>query len=361
MKTILLVGGFGTRLRPLTNSIAKPMVPLVNRPFTEYTLDLLKRHGLREIIFSSFYLPEALQSYFGDGSRFGVHIDYCLEDSPRGTAGAIKNCEPYLDGETFLIFNGDVLTDLNLTELIAMHRQKQALATIALGKVIDPTAFGMIDLHANGRVKRWFEKPSWDEVTSRWVNIGASVFEPEVLNRIPPNEAVSIERQTYPEMIDSGAAIYGYQAPAYWLDIGTPPKYMRGIRNILTGVVETNIPGKQIRPNLWVGDNVEIDPTAAIKGPVVLGSNARIGAGVVIIGPAVVGANAAIGEDVFIEESAIWDDCILGERASLTGTILGKGAVLRPDATLKDGCIVENGFAVEADRVYENDTVLSFP
>ena len=133
MKTILLVGGFGTRLRPLTNSIAKPMVPLVNRPFTEYTLDLLKRHGLKDIIFSSFYLPEALQSYFGDGKDFGDHIDYCLEPEPRGTAGAIKNCEPYLDGETFLIFNGDVLTDLDLSEMIAMHRQKKALATIALG------------------------------------------------------------------------------------------------------------------------------------------------------------------------------------------------------------------------------------
>lgn len=361
MKTILLVGGLGTRLRPLTNSIAKPMVPLVNRPFTEYTIDLLRSHGLKEIIFSSFYLPEAIQAHFGDGSRFGVHIDYCLEESPRGTAGAIKNCERFLDGEPFLIFNGDVLTDLNMTELINLHQSKHAMATIALGKVIDPTAFGMIDQYRDGRVRRWFEKPSWDEVTSRWVNIGASVFDPEVLNYIPPDEAVSVERQTFPELIDSGAAIYGYQSPAYWLDIGTPPKYLRGVRNILTGVINTAIPGTQSRPNLWCGDNVEVHPSADLKGPVVVGSNVRIGAGTVVIGPSTIGDNVEIGKDVFIEESAIWDDCILGDRASLTGTILGKGAVLKADATLKEGCIVENRYTVEADRVYDHDTILSFP
>jgi mannose-1-phosphate guanylyltransferase/phosphomannomutase len=136
---------------------------------------------------------------------------------------------------------------------------------------------------------------------------------------------------------------------------------MRGVRNILTGVVDTSIPGKQIKPNLWVGENVEIDPTASLKGPVVIGDHVRIGAGATIIGPASIGANVEIGREVFIEESAIWDDCILGERASLTGTILGKGAVLKPEATLKDGCIVENRYTVEADKVYDHDTVLSFP
>jgi NDP-sugar pyrophosphorylase family protein len=359
MKAILLVGGLGTRLRPLTYSVAKPMVPLVNRPFIEYTVELLRQHGLREIIFSSFYLPEEMQAYFGDGSKFGVSIDYCLEDTPLGTAGAIKNCERFLDGQTFLIFNGDVLTDLDLTELINLHRRQGAMATIALGKVIDPTAFGMIDLKPGGAVERWYEKPVWEDVTSRWVNLGASVFEPEMLSYIPPNQPVSIERETYPMLIEK-TPVFGYQAPAYWLDIGTPSKYLRGTRNILTGVINTRIPGEQ-RGNLWLGDGARLDPGAVLRGPVVVGSGTRIGAGSVIIGPTVIGDNVDIGRDAFIEESVIWNGAVLEDEASLTGTIVGYEATLKAGATLKEGCIIENKYTVVASQVYADGSVLAFP
>lgn len=359
MKTILLVGGLGMRLRPLTNNIAKPMIPLINKPFVEYTINLLKQHGLNEIIFSSYYLPEDIKSYFGNGSKFGVSIEYCLEESPLGTAGAVKHCESLLDNESFIIFNGDILTDLDMTAFVEFHKRKSAIATVSLGKVIDPTTYGMVDVADAGKVLRWYEKPSWSEATSRWVNIGACILEPQVLDYIPKNQKVSIERETFPYMINNGMPVFGYQSPAYWLDIGTPSKYLKAQRHILTGVIPITNPGNQVDKNLWIGENTYIDPKATVKGPVVIGSNSQILSGTIIIGPTVIGDNVQIDKEAFVEESTIWDECILDERASITNTILGKSAILKQDATLKEGCIVENKYIVHADRVYVNDTILS--
>ncbi len=357
MKTVILVGGLGMRLRPLTNHTAKPMIPVVNRPFIEYLIELLKRHGLREVILSSYYLPESIRGYFGDGSRFGVSIEYCIEQKPLGTAGAVKNCEPLLNGETFIMFNGDILTDLDLTALVNFHKENGAIATVSLGKVIDPTTYGMIDV-AKGRAIRWYEKPSWNEATSRWVNLGACVLEPEVLQTIPPGEQVSIERETFPSLISSRKPIFAFQSLAYWLDIGTPPKYLKAQRNILSGVVQTHILGNRCDGDCWIGEGSHVAPGASLKGPIVIGDNSEIAAGAIIIGPTVIGNNVQVGREAFIEESAIWDNCVLENEASLTGTILGKQVTLKRGATLKEGCVVEDKYVVLPDRVYSGDSIL---
>jgi mannose-1-phosphate guanylyltransferase / phosphomannomutase len=359
MKTIILVGGYGMRLRPLTNNVAKPMVPLVNRPFVTYIVELLKQHNMNEIIFSSFYLPESIQNYFGDGSKFGVSIEYCLEETPLGTAGAIKNCAHLLRDETFMIFNGDILTDLNLSAFLDFHRTKGAVATVSLGRVIDPTTYGMVDVGAEGRAIRWYEKPSWDEATSRWVNIGACLLEPEVLDNIPSGEPTSIERQTFPNLIREKLPVFGFQSMDYWLDIGTAAKYRKAHSNILTGILPLVQIGQPTERGLWIGKNVRIASSVGIRGPVVIGDNSEIADGSLIIGPTVIGNNVKIGQDAYIEASVIWDDVILETRASMTETILGYGAYLKEDATLKEGCVVEDRYVVHADRVYVNDTVLS--
>ncbi len=359
MKAIILAGGLGLRLRPLTNNTTKPMLPLVNRPFVEYVISLLKQHGIRDLIFSTFYLSHEVQNYFGTGAKHGVNIEYCIEEKPLGTGGAVKNCESLLDkDEPFLIFNGDILTDLDMAEFINFHKIKGAVASVALGKVIDPTTYGMVDVEESGKALRWYEKPSWNEATSRWVNIGTCVLEPEILKYIEPNEQVSIERETFPRLIKDKKAVFGFQSNDYWLDIGTPAKFLKAQRNLLMGIVRTNLItiGEH---QLQIGDNTKLHGHITTKGPVVIGNNCTIGTGTIIIGPTVIGDNVTIGSDALIEESSIWDDCVLEEQASMVQVILGREVILRKGATLKEGCVVEDKYVALADRIYTDDTILS--
>ncbi|MBU1878209.1 MAG: NDP-sugar synthase, partial [Chloroflexi bacterium] len=341
MKAVVLVGGSGTRLRPLTTPIPKPMLPVVNRPFLEHVIEHLKQYGLDDIVLLVCYRHEVIQEYFGDGRDRGVAITYVVEEKgPLGTAGAVKNAESLLT-ETFVVCNGDILTDLNLEVMMAFHREKQARATISLAPVDDPTAYGLVQLADGRRVERFVEKPSWDEVTTNLINAGTYILEPGVLRYVPPETRFLFERGLFPMLLQVGNSVYGYPSTAYWLDIGTPDDYLRAHRDILTGQIDVNIPGRR-EGDVWLGDDVRIDPTARIRGPAVIGNGCVIGPQVRINGPAAIGDGCHLDEGTFIEDAVLW------QRVTVARQVVLRHCVIANDCTLGDNVLVTDSSLVGA-------------
>ena len=233
MKAILLIGGLGTRLRPLTLTTPKPLLPIQDQPFLAYQLDFLQRQGFREIVLCTSYKAEDFRQALGDGEQYGVHISYVHEDSPRGTGGAIKNAEPHVDGPV-LICNGDILMSLNLRELADFHKRRKAAATIALTKVDNPSAYGVVETDIEGRVERFVEKPAPGETSSHTINAGAYIFEKSVFSMIPPDVVHSVERELFPAMLAQKQPLYGKELAGYWLDVGTLEKYEQAQRDVAT-------------------------------------------------------------------------------------------------------------------------------
>ena len=339
MKAVILVGGQATRLLPLTCNIPKVMVPVLNIPFLEHVIRYLKEHQIKHITLAHSYLTQPIESYFGDGSQFGVKLSYAVEDTPLGTAGAVKNAEKYLD-ETFLVLNGDIFTDLDITAMIVSHRERKAKATIALTPVDDPTSYGLIETNAQGRVTRFLEKPKWSQVTTNMINAGTYVLEPEVLVQIPPQTNFSFERGLFPILLDQGEPIYAYPSSAYWIDIGTPEKYLQLHRDLLSGKSSqyTLAPSEGV----LIGERSHIHPTAQIKGAVVIGSNCSIGRRVKLTGPVVIGAGCTILEDTVIEESIIWRNARLGKRVDLKKSIVADNCCLNADSIIENSVLGDN-------------------
>jgi len=360
MKAIILVGGKATRLLPLSLNTPKAIVPVLNAPFLEHVIRHLSRHQIKDIILALGHLIQPIEGYFGNGSQFGVKLTYLVEETPRGTAGAIKNAESYLD-ETFLVLNGDVFTDLDITAMIDFHQAKKAKATIALTSVDDPTSYGLIETNAQGRVIRFLEKPSWNEVTTNMINAGTYVLEPDILVQIPSETNVSIEKATFPQLLTWGKPIYAYHSPAYWIDMGTPEKYLQLHRDLLSDECQqcTLAPGEEV----LIGAQSNIHPTAQIKGPVVIGANCSIGRQVKITGPVVIGTGCTILEGSVIEESIIWRNVQLGPRVKLKNSILSDNCSLKADsicleAVLGSNVTVVSGCKVEpSSRIWPGKTV----
>ncbi len=339
MKAVILVGGQATRLLPLTCNIPKAMMPVLNIPFLEHIIRYLSRHQVKDIILAQGHLSQPIEDYFGDGSQFGVKLYYSSEDSPLGTAGAVKNAERYLD-ETFLMLNGDIFTDLDITSMIGFHRERKAKATIALAPVDDPTAYGLIETGADGRITRFLEKPSWEEVTTNMINAGTYVLEPDVLAQIPPEKKASIERETFPQLLAQGKPMYAYSSSAYWIDMGTPEKYLQLHRDLLGGKCGQCVlaPGEEV----LIGENSDVHPTARIKGPVVVGNGGSIGRQVKLIGPVVIGAGCTILAGSVIEDSVIWRNARLGPRVRLKKAIVADNCWLKADSTCEDSVLGDN-------------------
>jgi len=302
---VILVGGQGTRLRPLTYQLPKPMIPVLNRPFLEHTLAYLKNYEVGSTILALSYLPEAIQSHLGDGANLGMPLNYAVEAKALGTAGAVKNAESYLES-TFAVLNGDIFTDLDLGDMLTFHRRKRAKATIALTWVDNPCAFGVVETEGDGRVRRFTEKPSPDRVTTNWINAGIYILEPEVLRYVPEASHYMFERGLFPRLLELDEPVYGYPFSGYWLDMGTPEKYLRLNCDLLSVKVASHlIPGLS-QDGIYCEADATIHPSASIASPVVIGGGCRIDQGVQIKGPVVIGAGCHIGEGASLERAVLW-------------------------------------------------------
>jgi mannose-1-phosphate guanylyltransferase len=327
MKGIIIAGGFGTRLRPLTYSRPKHLLPVGNRPFLEYQVDLLRRHGITEIVFATNYFADQIEAHFGDGSAFGVRMRYALEQEPLGTAGAIKNAAALYPEDRVVVLNGDILTDFDVGEVIRFHAEKDAQATIALRAVERPHAFGVLDTDDGGRVSAWSEpteeekkrvaaNPGPPTGISDYINAGIYVLEPQVIAQIPTGRPTSIERETYPALIGAGAAVYGIAPEGFWMDMGHPEQYLAASEAVLTVRVRTGVPYRQF------GEGVEIASEAAVDEKTSLGAGVRIGRGTRLVG------------------CIILDGCTVGENAILSGVIAEEGTTVGDEVTIRPGTVL---------------------
>jgi mannose-1-phosphate guanylyltransferase len=357
MKAVILVGGKATRLLPLTCNTPKAMVPVLNKPFLEYVIRHLSRHGIKEIVLAQGHLAQSIEDYLGDGTQFGVSLHYSFEDAPLGTAGAVKNAERYLN-DTFVVLNGDVFTDLDITAMIDLHRQKKAKLTIALTPVDDPTSYGLIETSADGKVMRFIEKPTPNEVTTNMINAGTYIMEPDILSRISPQTPFSFEHQVFPQLAEK-KVVYAFPSSAYWLDIGTPEKYFRLHRDLLTGKCPEYAPEGKVT----IGKGSNVHTTAQIKGLVSIGANCSIGRRVKISGMVVIGSGGIILEDSVIEDVIIWRNATLGQRVYLKKSLLADNCHLSEDsvcenAVLGDNVTIASGGKVEPGSKISPDTMV---
>jgi mannose-1-phosphate guanylyltransferase len=336
MQALILVGGEATRLRPLTCNMPKAMVPVLNTPFLEHVIKYLGSHRVKDIILAQGHLPKLMDDYFQDGSRFGSKLTYSLETKPMNTAGAVKNGEQYLQGR-FFVLNGDIYTDLNITAMLNFHLARKAKVTIALTPVEDPTAYGLVETDSSGRILRFLEKPKKEEITTNMINAGTYILEPEVLDSIPAQTNYSFERQLFPDLLSRGEPVYAYSSSDYWIDIGTPDKYLQVHRDLLSGK-SRNYPVSR-SDSIQVGWQCRIDPASQIQGPVVIGDNCTIGPGAKIAGPVVLGSGCMVGENALIQESIAWNGVKFGPRANVTGTLVANDCCLDSDCAAEKSVI----------------------
>ena len=338
MKAVILVGGEATRLLPLTCNIPKAMIPVLNTPFLEHVVRRLSDYQIKDIILTQSRMSQPIESYFDDGSQFGVRLSYSIENAPLGTAGAVKNAEPYLD-DTFLVLNGDIFTDLDIAAMINYHRERKAKVTIALTPVEDPTSYGLIETNNLGRVTRFLEKPKPSQVTTNMINAGIYVLELDVLNQVPSQVKFSFERELFPLLLDRGESIYAYPFSTYWIDIGTPEKYLQLTGDLLHGMSSQYTPGPK---EVVIGDQSHIHPTAQIKGAVVIGANCTIERKVKLVGPLVIGSGCQILSQAVVEDSIIWHNVQIGNGVIIKGSIVADNCCLNADSIIEDSVLSDN-------------------
>lgn len=347
-----MAGGEGSRLRPLTINRPKPMVPLVNRPVMGHIVEWLKRHNLTDIIVTLQYRADDIQNYFGDGSSYGVTMNYSIEQHPLGTAGSVKYAEKYLDrDEPFVIVSGDALTDINLTEIIEFHKKCGAALTITLYRVPNPLEYGVIMTDDQGRVERFVEKPSWGEVISDTVNTGIYVVSPEILDELAPDEAMDFSKDLFPRLMQKGIPLYGYVGHGYWTDVGTLAEYQHACSDLLSHRVDVGELGKEIRPGVYVGEDVDIAEDAQLVGPIFLGNGVRIKSGAVVHGPAAIHPFTIIDERAHVDRSIIWRNAYIGEGVELRGVVIGARCSLNTRAVVFEGAVIGDECNIGAGAV----------
>lgn len=375
MKAVVMAGGSGSRLRPLTIQRPKPMIPLVNKPVINHILDLLKRHGITEVIITVQYQADIIQDYFGDGTGFGIKIHYSAEETPLGTAGSVKNAQEFLD-EPFIVISGDAVTNFDLTKLIEYHKNVNPLATLAITNIANPVDYGVININNEGHITRFQEKPSRGLVMSDYVNTGIYVLDPQILSFIEPNTPVDFGHNLFPMLHEQGHVLHGYVAKGYWCDVGNIAEYMRATANALEGDIPGLDLGAYSSDGIWAGQDVEIAPDAELIGPIYLGNSVQIKSGVLIQGPTVIRDYAVIDNGAHIERSILWRNCYIGERVQISGaiiqrqcsiktyatvfesavmgdgTIIGEGAVIHPSVKIWPGKEVEPGAIVNSSIIW---------
>jgi len=360
VKAVIMAGGFGTRIHPLTINLPKPMIPLINRPIMEHIIELLKQHGITDLILLLYHQPEVIKKYFGDGSEFGVHITYVTPLEDFGTAGAVKAAARHLD-ERFMIISGDLLTDFDLSEVIAFHEQQQAKATITLTPVADPLQFGVVITDKDHRITKFLEKPGWGEVFSDTINTGIYVLEPEILDLIPEGENRDWAKDVFPQMLNDQAALYGCPMTGYWADIGNPEAYLEASKDILAGKVAVRIaePGRSDRPELHISPGAQVDETTSLNGMVVLGDNTRV-YGRASLTDCVIGRNCQIEDGAELVDTVLWDNVYVKSNARITGSALGHLVQIGQGAVIEQGVVVADETTV-GDLVHIRQDVKIWP
>ncbi len=333
-----MAGGEGTRLRPLTYNQPKPLVPMANRALMEHAVSLLRRHGFNEIVVTLGFQANAVQNYFGNGAEFGVSMVYATEEVALGTAGSVRNAREQLD-ERFLVISGDVLTDIDLGEVVRYHQDKQALATMALRSVPNPLEFGIVMTKPDGAVDRFLEKPTWGQVFSDTINTGIYVLEPAVFDHIPPGTA-DFSTDVFPRLLGDEAVLYGFVTDGYWEDIGTLEAYARAHRDVLDGRVAVEVPGFSLGRGIWLGEGAEVDQRAEVVGPAMIGDYCRVEAGAVLGEYTVLGRNVRVGAGANLERVVVHDNVHLGPGVRLRGCVIGRGSDLRRGARIDEGAVL---------------------
>ncbi len=359
-----MAGGEGTRLRPMTASQPKPMLPVVNKPIMEHVLRLLRKHGFHETVVTVQFLASMVRNYFGDGEESGMSLQYATEDIPLGTAGSVKNAETALRDSPFLVISGDALTDFDLSDLVGYHKDSGALVTVALARVPDPLEFGIVIAGEDGRIQRFLEKPTWGQVFSDTVNTGIYVMEPEVLEHVAQGEVVDWSADVFPRLLEKGAPVYGWVADGYWEDVGTHDAYHRVQADVLSRKVNADIDGFEVSPGVWVAEGAEVDPDAVLTGPVCIGDYAKIEAGAQLREFTVIGSNVVVKEGAFLHRAVVHNNVYIGVGATLRGCVIGKNTDLmaavriEEDAVVGDGCVIEpEAYIAAGVRVYPAKTI----
>jgi mannose-1-phosphate guanylyltransferase/phosphomannomutase len=349
-----MAGGEGSRLRPLTVNRPKPMVPLADRPVMAHIIELLKLHGITDLVITIQYLANVIQDQFGDGSSLGVHIDYSVEETPLGTAGSVKNAQHLLD-EPFIVISGDALTDVNLTELMRFHTEKASMATLTLKHVANPLDYGVIIADEDGRITQFLEKPSWGELFSDAVNTGIYALDPEVFDFIPQGVVVDWSKDVFPAMLERGKLLCGYVTDGYWTDVGNLHEYMRATADYLSDKVKLPRLGERFQGDVWVEGEVEIAPDAQLQGPIFLGYGAKIKSGAIIRGPTVIRDYTVVSSRATVDRSIIWRNSYIGERAELRGAIVGRQCNIKSRAIIFEGVVIGDQTVVNNGAVIQPD------
>lgn len=344
MKAFVMSAGIGTRLRPLTYVVPKPMISVANKPVLEHTLELLKSHRIKDVVINLHFKPEIIEEYFKSGSGKGVKITYSREQKLMGTAGGVKKMESVLKDGTFLIMSGDGLTNVDLTELIKFHRKKKGIATIVLQSIDTRLEYGLAAVGKTGIIDRFIEKPSWGEVfsgTNTGVNTGIYVFEPEVFKYMPRGREFDFAKELFPALMKNKKKIFAFFTDAYWCDIGNLSKYRQCQKDVLEGRAKVNIEGK-FRRGAYIGNGCDIDASVSFSGPAIIGNKCRIKADVEIGGCSVLGNNLFVDEGAVVNDCIIWDNVYIGKGVRIENCIIGKNARVIESISVSDGIIQVN-------------------
>ena len=334
-----MAAGAGTRLRPLTVSVPKPMVPVANKPVLEYTLKNLQKHGITEVILNLHSHPQMIQDYFQDGRKWGLSLSYSYEPELLGTAGGVKNVESFLRGGTFLVMSGDGLTDADLTALIRFHKRKRSAATIALKAVDTRFDYGVTIRNPHGRIKQFIEKPLWSDVFSNEVNTGIYVFEPRILDLIPRDRVYDFGHELWPKLLKRGDPIYGFPLNSYWCDVGSLQEYRRAQQDVLDKRVHISFAGRQKRPGVWVDEGTVIEPGVTLEKPCLIGKNCHIRSGSHVEAYTMIGDRAQIGRDVHLKNCILWNDVRVENYVKLENCIIANNGRVKESLSVYEGAV----------------------
>ncbi len=346
-KAMVLAAGLGTRLRPLTDLISKPMAPIVNKPVMEHIIALLKRHGYKDIVCNLHWYPDVIKNHFGNGSKFGVNIEYSFEEELLGTAGGVKNVEDFFEGNSFIVISGDALTDVNLEKAYNFHKEKGGICTMVLTEVDDTSQYGVVLIDNDKRIYGFQEKPLSGEAKSNLANSGIYFFEPEIFKYMPENKFYDFGKNVFPSLLDENIPYYGYKHSQYWNDVGSLDEYQQGNFDALEGHVQVKIPGKEIKEGVWIGKNCKIEKDVIIIPPVCIGNDCTIKKEAKLFGPIILGDNTVVDQRAVLYRGIKWGSGYIGKDASLIGAIIGYDTKIKDKASVLERAVIGSKSVVE--------------